>query len=584
MPSGRTRPLTRRYTLGVAAVALPLLLLAGGLAGTQFAAERAAQLELIARDLGDLRDELEALSGRPATTCSSFASSPRTISSGRIATPTSPLRALLRSESLEIDGQHSNAVLLDSLAGTQAKDLVGNLHGRVGLEVARGGNPLEIDMALNLFEPMRLAHLTNSHLQWSYYFSGRGDFLVVYPFAAALTSCGRCTRRRSTNTSAPCTPTTSTAWLLLHGIRSGTATGRRPIRCWRGRVDGQPCRPGLCRRCASRAWWAPTSCSTSSMGRSAGSIDRLAGYGSSTIAAVCWPTVSSSAPRAAEAPSIADALPEAIAALPLAQLLEPSTRPRKVGGWELMALPLGAAPWHVVFVADEAEITALVLARLWPYALLLGGVLVTLIIAQYLLQRYFVGPAIALAGRVQDQSNGELEPSRQVCRRSGGHGSRPSTRPSTPLAGISPMRARGSAQVGRARGRIRQHHHHGRGGKGPGAQRRGREHLRLSPQRGAGPTDRRADRPAAPARASCPGDGTLSRHGRAPVLGRRIEIDGLHANGSVFPVELRSPRCASRTGACSPPICATSASGAARSRRCRRASAGTAPWSRTRPS
>ena len=96
MPSGQTRPLTRRYTLGVAAVALPLLLLTGGLAGTQFAAERAAQLELIARDLGDLRDELEALV-RPA---SDHVQQLRQLAedhlSGRIATPTSPLRALLR--------------------------------------------------------------------------------------------------------------------------------------------------------------------------------------------------------------------------------------------------------------------------------------------------------------------------------------------------------------------------------------------------------------------------------------------------------------------------------------------------------
>ena len=64
MPRGRIRPLTRRYTLGVAAVALPLLLLIGGLAATQFAAERAARLELIARDLRDLRDD--AGSTRPA--------------------------------------------------------------------------------------------------------------------------------------------------------------------------------------------------------------------------------------------------------------------------------------------------------------------------------------------------------------------------------------------------------------------------------------------------------------------------------------------------------------------------------------
>ena len=49
MRRGRSRPLTRRYTLGVAAIAMLLMLLAGGLAATQFAAERTARLELIAR-------------------------------------------------------------------------------------------------------------------------------------------------------------------------------------------------------------------------------------------------------------------------------------------------------------------------------------------------------------------------------------------------------------------------------------------------------------------------------------------------------------------------------------------------------
>ena len=43
------------------------------------------------------------------------------------------------------------------------------------------------------------------------------------------------------------------------------------------------------------------------------------------------------APRAAEAPSIAAALPEAIAALPLTELLEPSTMPRKSAA---------GRPWH----------------------------------------------------------------------------------------------------------------------------------------------------------------------------------------------------------------------------------------------
>jgi two-component system NtrC family sensor kinase len=91
----------------------------------------------------------------------------------------------------------------------------------------------------------------------------------------------------------------------------------------------------------------------------------------------------------------------------LPELLERSARPRRVEGWEVMALPLVAAPWRVLIVASEREITMLVLERLWPYALLLSGVVVTLVLAQQLLDRFFVGPALALAGRVQEQSEGE---------------------------------------------------------------------------------------------------------------------------------------------------------------------------------
>jgi hypothetical protein len=61
MATGRVRPLVRLYGWGLVGVALPLLLLVAGLAAFQFAAERAARLELIARDLVDLRLTLDTL-------------------------------------------------------------------------------------------------------------------------------------------------------------------------------------------------------------------------------------------------------------------------------------------------------------------------------------------------------------------------------------------------------------------------------------------------------------------------------------------------------------------------------------------
>ena len=371
MPRGRTRPLTRRYTLGVAAVALPLLLLIGGLAGTQFAAERAARLELIARDFGTCGTRWKHSSGRPVITCGSFVSWPRTILPDASRRRPRRCARCCDRRAWKSTASYSRAVLLDRLAGTQSEGLIGNLHGRADIEVERAGDPLEVDMALNLFEPMRVAHLTNPQLRWSYYFSGRGDFLVVYPFATGRDFM-QALQARSVDE--------YLGAMYAYDVYRMATPARNPerdsywtpvySRCGRGRVDGQPCRPSLRSRClrGHGGYRHPA---------------RLPQCGAQPAASTAWPGMDrrrsrrsacrQCAPRApaAEAPSIAAALPEAIAALPLTELLEPSTMPRKVGGWETMALPLGATPWHLVFVADEAEITSLVLARLWPYALLL---------------------------------------------------------------------------------------------------------------------------------------------------------------------------------------------------------------------
>ena len=288
----------------------------------------------------------------------------------------------------------------------------------------------------------------------------------------------------------------------------------------------------------SPAWSAPTSCSTSSRRRSRGSIGRPGGSGSSTTAATCSRTARG--PRApAGRRGLGPALPAPLAALPLDRLLEPSARPRQLAGYEVMAMPLSGLPWHLVFVAPEGEITALVLGRLWPYALMLGGVLATLVLAQHLLRRHFVGPAIALAGRVQAQSEGGAEATAarvpalwrpwfdavdEAFRSSRRH-----------LAEARDEEARKSAVLEAAFDSIITTDEEGRvlelnaGAEATFGYRRdeaiGRpigelivpEHLRARHAEG------------------------IARYlatGERRVLGRRIEIEGLRADGTVFPVEL----------------------------------------------
>ncbi len=90
MAASRAHSLVRRYLLGPVAVALPLLLLVAGLAAVQFAAERAGRLALIARDVGDLQLELDALVKPAVMMCDSCVKRPRTISPDASRRPPRP--------------------------------------------------------------------------------------------------------------------------------------------------------------------------------------------------------------------------------------------------------------------------------------------------------------------------------------------------------------------------------------------------------------------------------------------------------------------------------------------------------------
>jgi hypothetical protein len=102
--------------------------------------------------------------------------------SGRQPATTSPLRPLLTREAWNAEGVRGDGLIL-GVAGTPMESVTGNLHGRGNLLTERSGDDREIDMALGLFEPMDLAHHTAPYLRWSYYFSARGDFLTIYPYA-----------------------------------------------------------------------------------------------------------------------------------------------------------------------------------------------------------------------------------------------------------------------------------------------------------------------------------------------------------------------------------------------------------------
>jgi PAS domain S-box-containing protein len=417
MAAGPAQSLERRYLLGLTAVALPLLLLVAGLAVAQFRAERAARLDAIARDAADLQSMLDAVVKSADDHVRQMRQMAEDHLSGRLVTPASPLRALLAREHWDSDGMTGNGLFLDP--GKTTEDVAfGNLHGRNDLLAARGDDMREIDMALALFEPMRLAHLTAPHLRWSYYFSGRGDFLVVYPYAT-----GRAFIQG----------------LGLHSVDDYLAAMYAYDVYRLGVPDRNPGRTGywtpVYLDVGGAGWMVSHAAPVYAGGVFKGMVgtDLLLDFLSVFLAerhhapGRAWiiddrndlladsagPLVPGTPPP--EPPSgrpvrLSAMLPAPLAEWLPAELLAVSATPRRFGAWEVMTQPLTQAPWRLVVVASEREITMLILARLWPYALLLSGALATLIVAQQWMQRTFIGPAIALAGRVREQSRRDDEP------------------------------------------------------------------------------------------------------------------------------------------------------------------------------
>src|SRR5690242_13563015 len=410
MTAKRVRSLERGYLQGLVAVALPLLMLIAGLGAEQFRVERAARLDIMARDAADLQMMLDGIVKSADDHVVQMRRTAENHLSGRLETPQSPLRTRLTQERWDGEDVKGEGLFLSGITGTEMEPMVGNLHGRGDLLTARDQDTSEIDMALGLFNPMHLAHLTAPHLRWSYYFSGRGDFFVLYPYASARSFIQH---------------------MGLHSVEDYLAAMFAYDVYRLSLPDRNPERAGywtpVYLDVGGAGWMVSHAAPVYARGVFAGMVgtdvllDFLSVFlverhhppGRAWIVDERGDLIADSAgpsPRDTPPRSLAAVLPEALGAFPLSELLAPSAAPRPVGDRKILVRALTAAPWKLVVVADDREITAFVLERLWPYGLLLCGVLATLVLAQMLIQRFFIGPAIALAARVRELSDTPAEP------------------------------------------------------------------------------------------------------------------------------------------------------------------------------
>lgn len=410
MPSLALGGLPRRYSALFALGLAPVLLIVGLLVLWQFHEQRSAMLGSLARTATEQRLAL----GAALTPARNYVQRLRRVAEVLLAegaaAPPSPLRAGLRQAATDAATGVVGGIYLDDIAGSPRAGRSGNLIGRPGLLDAARPDPHEIDMALALMEQMWLGHADTPYLRWSYYFSARADLTSFYPF------------------------TPSTEMIAGHGFTDLDAW----FASWadfdilrRAEPDVNPQR---------LAFWTPPYVDGYGAGwmvsRAAPVYDgdRFAGIvgtdvtlsfladflqGSTLSVGQAWlvsdkgEVVAGSgvpAEDVSQAPDLASVLPASLAAVPLGDLLRDTPVFQRMDQHWLMAQPIDGSPWHMLWIVPAASLDASLLPRFLPSALILAGVALALVLAQWLLQRLFVRPALALVDHVHAESRNRPRP------------------------------------------------------------------------------------------------------------------------------------------------------------------------------
>jgi PAS domain S-box-containing protein len=102
--------------------------------------------------------------------------------------------------------------------------------------------------------------------------------------------------------------------------------------------------------------------------------------------------------------TIEDVLPAALPAEDLGLGAMPAAGFREIDGYQVFSRRISTTPWTLVYILTPGEITAEILPRFVPYGVILGGLILTLLLAQTLRQRLIVGPALTLVDYIKSES------------------------------------------------------------------------------------------------------------------------------------------------------------------------------------
>jgi PAS domain S-box-containing protein len=400
---------------------------------------------------------------------------------------------------------------------------------------ARGDAPADHWLAENLIQHMQLSHESMPYLRWSYFRSGQDDLMTIFPFADGQGFSGEV--RQASNEQI----LTRFAGVPLFDRAQAQA--------------GTPYWTKAYLDPAGAGWMVGYAAPVRADGRSVGVVGTAVAldFLNSFVRAFDYPAGqlwllngegqvlaasdgrNQSSLRLLE---MGDVLPGALHTVEPGPLLAASPAFTRFGDQYVLAQPVSSTPWTLLFAASSDELNEVVLPRLVPYGIILSGLVLTLLLAHLLRQRLIVRPALALADYIRAEA-ADLRP-------------RPPALPSwwrplvgaaaeafyaqrSSLARIQDSEALKSAIISSALDALITIDEGGDVVEfNPSAE----QMFGIERSRAIGRSLADLIIPV-PLRAQH--DAGIRRYlagGAARMLGRRVEIEALHADGRVFPVEL----------------------------------------------
>ena len=399
---------------------------------------------------------------------------------------------------------------------------------------ARGDAPADYWLAEHLMQHMRLSHEAMPYLRWSYFRSGPDDLMTIFPFGAPH---GLGSEVREASNDQILARFAAVPLFDRGRLRPGRHTGQRLSSIPPGQVG-----------------WSAYATLVRADGRSVGVVgtavplDFLNGF----VRAYDYPAgrlwllncqgqvLAASDGRNQDGLRLLemdDVLPEAVRAVN-GHLPDPSGTFTRVGNQHVLAQQVGSTPWTLLFAASSTELNDVVVPRLVPSGIILAGLVLTLLLAHFLRQRLIVRPALSFADYIHAEA-ADLRPKPPALpgwwQPLAGAAADAFEAQRSALARIQDSEALKSAIINSVLDALIAIDESGKIVEfNPSAEQMfGIERSRAIGQRLAEliiPVPLRAQHEAGVRR--------YLATGTTRVIGRRVEMEALHADGRVFPVEL----------------------------------------------